>query len=185
MVIAGEIKAKVVHWSFFIWLSVLTFISVGSSHAQNLDLDPNEPPFIATCPPGVNQKECKEYLLQKQIDYQQGLIKELQQEQGAIRNGDLHIADPSRDHYEACMQEAIGNHHAKIDGDVLRYDCFGKTAQEYFDYLGNSTERSQKDRYGLWTIRNFRGGICAQHTQNADQSPTSGYDCTISTVAPR
>jgi hypothetical protein len=101
------------------------------------------------------------------------------------QNGPVQFNEPALEYYEACMNEAITNHDSLIEGNILRYDCSGGTAKKYFDYLGNSTEHPQRDRYGLWTIRNFPGGQCAQHTQNADQSPTSGYDCTIRMVAPR
>jgi hypothetical protein len=82
------------------------------------------------------------------------------------------------------INEAITNSHSTMEGSTLRYDCFGKTAQGYFDYLGNSTERQERDRYGLWTVRSFPGGWCAQHNQNADETTAKDFDCEISMVAP-
>jgi hypothetical protein len=84
--------------------------------------------------------------------------------------------------YKACLSDATSHKSIIQTADHSVYTCWGKPAEDYFDYLGkaNAAQTIDKQPTGTYVFRAIpQGGRCFNKLHHDEEESTSYFGCSI------
>lgn len=105
------------------------------------------------------------------------------------RSAQINIQSEALQYYNSCLNEAVRVGATVARGNSIQYQCYGPTAQSYYNYLVSRSVpvRESRERTGLYRIRNIgdsTGSRCWQKVEGPDFTATSSFGCVLNHSAP-